>query len=1338
MADEARGDDDDKISVRAEFVLGVRGSVQNNVEFGSDSMLLFPTAHHVGAYNMDRKSMEFFHPTRAVRSVQSMCVSLNKELLVVCEQANARFSRSISDQLGVHPNQISIYKLLTRARVKAIPTQSHAPILSVAFSADNKTIVTLEDAPTYRIAYWKWSTAKLVATATCPSRGTRVRISPFNANFLTVSGPMVLRAWTLSADLRMSNLVPQIREQEHFVDHVWVRQYLVTVSEIGTLLIFQGSDDGVELVHSTKLSALQSTFQVGKVQTICASAKGFVLAGTSGLFSVFEFSDDPKDPFILIRSMSAGDFSIESVAISPNCENAVAYTDSQRLVTFAMGSIDVVQDSTTEFRDLIPNARCSEGRLAHSAGSHAGAILAIDVCLQKSLIVTCGADKSIRSWNYHLGAYEVVASLTEEPTTLSLHPAGFQLVVAFKERVRIYNLIQDGLRVLRDFSMKACSVIRFSNGGHQFACGAGLTVYIYRTYTCDLAYTLTGHINTIQCLAWGADDLLLYSAGNDGTIYCWNTTNGNRFDDMQLVVKHCKITATVVDAATPKLVAIAGSDGHLREITAGDETKSLDLGVPLTSLALTKSNRWLFVGTRTGSIFVFPWPLGAQAVPTQDMSVHSEPITQLRLTDDDRVLASASEDGCLVLFRVDENAGVVADDLAHRPKTLLTDAVLVSREEIEDKNEQLSDVMQKYEQVKSDMDFSLHSKENEWIDRMRLLKDECEHSLVQERIRYEELELRYQAALRKHSEEFAQKESNHAKFSQELENRYEHKLAMEISRYDRLSEEMELTRQQCAALIEAQEKQQRAVLDSERRAANARAKEQVELIKRVKDDLSYNHVKFEEILSQQEEDYEFQIQKLRADYEEQLAAERQNTAIKETQITGKTSKIDSLKKKIQELKANASARDILLSTERAKTAKLETALANYEKYFDSLQKNIDDKERSVQSLKATNHVLESFRFVLDNRVEELQNEKAPMQKLISGLEAHIHDVQDEMVDEFHEKDVMVETLAARDIKIKALSNEVNALRLQTRKKESTIGAMTREFARIVLISNPKELERAVKDAYIVYVKGEAPKSKKYHATSSILSSPGKGVSPSTSLLEAPLLADDNKEVVQETCKQLTYMHRSVATLKNALQHAKAEAEHHHRDAITEGNILLQDMNQLRKKNKTLELRVKELESALYLAERAKKKRAVQTPPAAKLSPLQRTASATALPSPGRLVVGSVLPFAAIEREKELHKVASAAAVHDYQLKIEAQHREIQRLKTQVQLLLEHEAERSGVIDPAGLGSLVPQPYPQPPTLAAVPSTPMQTIHSISRKTDSTLNYLSMRPLPQDNDEEDSA
>ncbi|KAH9061481.1 hypothetical protein Ae201684P_020817 [Aphanomyces euteiches] len=1327
--DESRREPDetnDKLALRPEFVLGVRGSIQNNVEFGSDNQLIFPAAHHLCLLNLDRRSMEFFHPTRGIRSVQSMCVSANRELVAVCEQASARFSKNISDQLGVNPNQISIYKLGTRARLKMLPTQSHAPILSVAFSADTRCLATLEDAPTYRISFWKWGTAKLVAHAACPSRGTRIRICPSNANLITISGPMVLRTWTLtsSGDLRMANLIPQIREQEHFVDHVWVRDYLVTVSELGTLLTFRCTEDArVELIHSTRLNQMSVNLASGKVETIAASTKGFVLAGTEGIFGVFEFSDDPKDPFILIRALSAGEMTIESVAISPNCENVVAYTSSQRLVTLSMGAIDVVQDGHADFHDVIPN------------GTHCGSILTFDLCLQKPIVVTCGADKTIRSWNYLLSTYEVVAQLSEELLTMSLHPAGYQIAISFKERVRLYNILQDGLRVLREISMKAANVLQFSHGGHLFACGAGLNISIYRTYTCDLVHTFSGHINAIQSLRWSTDDTYLYSAGNDGALYCWNTHTGNRCDDMQLVVKHCKFTSTIIDSANPKCVAVSGSDGKLREIQSGEETNSIDLGTPLMHMAITKSNRWLFIATRLGAVYVFAWPLGTQTAPVHDISVHSEPITQLHLTDDDRYLISSSEDGCVYIFRVDDNTGHLTEtDLVHRKMpAIMSDAVLVSREEIEDKNEQLGDLQQKYEQVKSDMDFSLHSKENEWIDRLRFLKEECEHSLVQERTRYEELEQRYQSSLRKHQDEFAQKESNHAKFSQELENRYEHKLAMEIARYDRLSEEMELTRQQCATLIEAQDKQQRLVLENERRAANSRAKEQVELIKRVKEDLTYNHVKFEEVLSQQEEDYEFQIQKLKQEYEQQLTAERQNTAIKETQITGKNSKIDSLKKKIQELKAHSSARDILLSTEKAKTAKLEAALANYEKHIEGLQQSIDEKEKSVQELKATNRVLESFRFVLDTRVEELQSEKSPMQKLISGLESRIHDVQEEMVQEFHQKDLAEETLASKDIKIKALTNEVNALRLITRKKESIIGAMSREFARIVLITNPKELERAVKDAYIVFVKGEAPKAKR---TASVLPKHDQA-----SPLPTAGLSDDNREVVQEACKQMQFMHRSVATLKNALHHAKSEAEHRHREAITEGNILLQDMNALRKRNKVLELKVKEMESALYLAnqnneKRLKKKQEAkqQSLPTGLLSPLQKSASLSTLSPTQRVVVGSVLPFRAVESSKESTRQPSAATVQDYRNHIDSQKKEIQRLKGQVQLLLESQASVGRSNSSASLARSktsamnpsIDTPSPLSPTFSSA-----QTTHSISRRQSLGIGFA--LDVPDNND-----
>lgn len=47
----------------------------------------------------------------------------------------------------------------------------------------------------------------------------------------------------------------------------------------------------------------------------------------------------------------------------------------------------------------------------------------------------------------------------------------------------------------------------------------------------------------------------------------------------------------------------------------------------------------------------------------------------------------------------------------------------------------------------------------------------------------------------------------HAQVTQELENQYEHRLAVELDRYDRLSEEVETVQQRCEGLLEAQQQE---------------------------------------------------------------------------------------------------------------------------------------------------------------------------------------------------------------------------------------------------------------------------------------------------------------------------------------------------------------------------------------------------------------------------------------------------------------------------------------------------------------------------------------------------
>lgn len=274
---------------------------------------MYPAAHHVVLVNTETNTMEFLHHTRSVRSVQCFALSPNRELLAVAEihhtnasslpqgaaaavppsPAKTASSLAISAAHLHEQHQqhvLCIYKTASRSRVRAITLPHNSSIVSCSFSACNKFLALLEDAPTHNVTYWKVSNAKLVASCKCPSRGARIHISPSSASFLSVSGPAVLKywVWTPTSEFKIGNFMPPLREQDHFADHVWVKEHMVALSEKGALLCFRVAADGAsaDLVHSYRCHHLSFV----RMECITVHAKGFVVGGSAGFFSLYENS----------------------------------------------------------------------------------------------------------------------------------------------------------------------------------------------------------------------------------------------------------------------------------------------------------------------------------------------------------------------------------------------------------------------------------------------------------------------------------------------------------------------------------------------------------------------------------------------------------------------------------------------------------------------------------------------------------------------------------------------------------------------------------------------------------------------------------------------------------------------------------------------------------------------------------------------------------------------------------------------------------------------------------------------------------------------------------------
>ena len=104
---------------------------------------------------------------------------------------------------------------------------------------------------------------------------------------------------------------------------------------------------------------------------------------------------------------------------------------------------------------------------------HYGNINGMDVAQRKSLLATCGNDKTVRVWNYLDNTLEVSETFKEESFSVAFHPSGFNLVVGFADRLRIMNVFSKSIVAYKEIPIKACREVRFSHGGHLFAAANG-------------------------------------------------------------------------------------------------------------------------------------------------------------------------------------------------------------------------------------------------------------------------------------------------------------------------------------------------------------------------------------------------------------------------------------------------------------------------------------------------------------------------------------------------------------------------------------------------------------------------------------------------------------------------------------------------------------------------------------------------------------------------------------------------------------------------------------------------------------------------------------------------
>ncbi|CAB1097150.1 unnamed protein product [Ectocarpus sp. CCAP 1310/34] len=510
---------------------GVEGGIRDNVAFvtvpdpdaeGAGLMLgylLHPVGQQVAMHRVDDGSMKFLvSRQRNVREILALCVSPNKRVIAVCEKG-----RAPEEDPG--SAQVSVYLVANGKRIRTMLFPGRGDFITCCFSGDSKWLVTAATEPESNIVVWNWEKEKVrnnfIRTMFGPKTGvecaghcrfhphgmhtrmllvdktaqnsgssaTRVAFHPGDHGFFTTSGAQHLRLWYTSSDnvLKAHAILPQAKEQASNRRQP-TRMVAITdgddhgassggggggMNQRGSLiLVFDASTASPFLELKQTLHAQLP--HTARLETLIPFSKGFIVAGggINGYLGVYENMEDHRDPYMWIKSFTANGSALESLTLNRGSEVMYVYSRTNEILTFNLGNMDVLDEGSNHFHPLL------------QGGNHTSPVVALDVCLTKPIVVTVGGDRVLRVWSYLKWKCEVVYEFrNEDPNCASLHPTGFQVAVGFKDRVRIYSLLMEGLRVLRDIPQKNCRAVAYANGGHLLAVASGFSLMVYTSIT---------------------------------------------------------------------------------------------------------------------------------------------------------------------------------------------------------------------------------------------------------------------------------------------------------------------------------------------------------------------------------------------------------------------------------------------------------------------------------------------------------------------------------------------------------------------------------------------------------------------------------------------------------------------------------------------------------------------------------------------------------------------------------------------------------------------------------------------------------------------------------------
>jgi len=818
-----------------------------------------------------------------------------------------------------------------------------------------------------------------------------------------------------------------------------------------------------------KLTLPCSPSEHRSVLTVVSYNKGFVTGGEDGCIRVFEKIDDPKEAYRRTREHrideTAGVF-VRALSVSPRDEVLGITLSSCQLYHMSLSSSDMLKTDETPALDHILTP------------FHNGAILGLDVCARKPLVVTCGVDKTVRVWNYLEKTCELAKTFTEEAFSVAFHPSGFHVIVGFSDKLRLMNLLMEELRTYKEIPIKACREVRFAHGGEYFAAVNSNAIQVYKTYTCDVVCNLRGHNAKVRSLCWSQDDSHLVSSGMDGAVNEYSIPEeGRRKSDY--MHKGTNFTSVVVHtdtsaSTTHNVLYLVGSDRMIKEVQGGAQggelTHYIESEKTLGQLALAHGAKALFAGVaepeEPGAIRAYGFP--PQAHEYTEYQTHAGPVTRMCVTHDDGTIFTTGEDGTLYIYEVRrKDKGTRRDKEGALP---FADEILVTKAFLEEKQAALLDFERQVEELENQIDFQLRHRDSYHKEKMAELEEKYSQEIEQERTKYELLREEKNEMELEYVENMKDLEEQHAGQTQKLEASFQHKMAIEVQRYQKLAADLDRERSEWETQHKALLEQHQKVLEARQQAFDEqrmRNNEERQTIMEEKQEAFQRH---QEMLLQLEMDADREIEELKEMYETQLTQEKDEKVRLRGQAGIHRKHHEDLKRQMTKKEEELAQKMDLNKKKQEKIDALLKDKESNEKEIRERDKTIGDKEQRIYDLKKQNQELEKFKFVLDYKIKELKAQIDPKNDDIAGMKQQIRAMDFELEEYQRKNKQLALDISQLQMKQRALVEEIKSQKKKLFGDLMLIKRFKLDLDECVAFaSEPKHLKEAVAALFRKYV-----------------------------------------------------------------------------------------------------------------------------------------------------------------------------------------------------------------------------------------------------------------------------